>query len=201
MSGHQIALRPPVRPAEQPVDDIQRLIQSLADLRSDVQQLNRTSSLIAAPWLTMPPDGESFHLAAGIGLPAISATAFATVVQIPVPEGRNGVLNRIGNVFVGGGFTDFSGDLVWQIVRNPGTGLQTAERNYENIVASLGSVANPGVVAPIRLFENDVIALVVRNAAIIVALQKVGGLLGGWFYPRTWDDAFERSQQAQDVSW
>jgi hypothetical protein len=178
-----ILLKPPVAAA--PTTD-----QATSD-DSDVQD-SIASSLrrLAAPWICEPPDAESYHLAAGIAIPAIDGN-FHVVVQITVPSGRNGVLNRIANVFVGGGFTDYSGALIWQIVRNPGSGLTAAERNYENIVASLGSTSNPARIAGIRVFENDVIALVVKNTALPVAGESVGGLLGGWFYPRTWDDQSE----------
>ena len=170
-------------------------------VRQQLQSIARSERLRAAPWLTPPPDVESFHLAAGIALPAISATVFTVVVSITVPPGRNGVLNQIANLYEGpgAGFIDFTGDVVWQITRNSPSGGTAPERNYENIQASLGTPAAPGRIAPIRIFENDVISLVVRNANIIVASQVCGGLLGGWFYARTWDDQFDREDQS--LSW
>lgn len=157
---------------------------------------------IAAPWLVMPPDGESFHLAGGIGIPAIAAT-FTPVVTIKCPVGRNGVLNRIANTFIGGGFNDFSGNIIWQIQRNPQSGIAgaaAAERNYQSIQASLGNTNNPAFIAPIRIYENDVIVLAVQNVSIVVAGQLIGGLLGGWFYPRALDDA-ENKREAANTSW
>lgn len=157
---------------------------------------------IAAPWLVMPPDGESYHLAAGIALPAIGAT-FTPVVTIKVPSGRNGVLNRIANTFIGGGFNDFSGNIIWQIQRNPQSGIAgaaAAERNYQNIQASLGMTNNPAFIAPIRIYENDIIVLAVENVSVVVAGQLIGGLLGGWFYPRALDDA-ETKREDATTSW
>lgn len=182
-----ILLRPPDAP---PVSDDPTLA-AIANVESVMQQVQRSTRLIAAPWLIEPPDSESYHLAAGIAIPAVSPTAFSTVVQIVCPPGRNGVLNRIANVLVGGTFTAFSGDIVWQIVRNPGAGITAAERNYQNITASLGNIDAPAKISGIRIFENDVIALVVRNNAIIPGGELIGGLLGGYFYPRTWDDQFD----------
>jgi hypothetical protein len=172
---------------------------AIAELQSTQGKVLNTARLAAAPYLVPPPDSESFHLAAGIPLPAITPATFSTVVRVVVPPGRNGVLNKIANEFVGGGFTDFSGNIVWQIVRNPGPGLQTAERNYENIVASLGAVARPAQISPIRLYENDVIELVVNNNAIVVGGETIAGLLGGYFYPRSYDDQFERDRSANEM--
>ncbi len=135
------------------------------------------------PWLFEPPKSESFNFHSGIVIPAMGATA--TVVTFTVPEGRFGVINAIANMFVGGGFTDFSGDILWRILRNTlAAGNPTPIRNYNNIIASLGSVANPRFISPIRLRENDVIALTVTNVAVVVAGQRIGGLLGGYFYPK-----------------
>lgn len=188
-----IDLRPSTAPAPNSDDP---LVAAIQELQQKTQQLARSLRLISAPWVIEPPDAESFHVPGGVGIPAISPTAFTTVVSITVPPGRNGVLNKIANVYIGGGFTDFSGVVVWRIVRNPGTTIVAAERNYENITASLGSASNPGRIAGIRVFENDIVALQVRNDSVAVAGQLIGGLLGGWFYPRTWDDQFDREDQS-----
>lgn len=190
-----LVLRPPVQPA----GSTDPTIAAIDQVQEVMQQVQRAVRLISAPWLIEPPDAESFHLAAGIAIPAVSATVFSTVVTITCPPGRNGVLNRLANEFVGSGFVDFSGAIVYQLVRNPGSGITTAERNYENITASLGLVQNPAKISGIRIFENDVIALVVRNNSIVPGGELIGGLLGGYFYPRTWDDQFER--QDQEVAW
>jgi hypothetical protein len=189
-----ILLRPPVAV---PVSD-DPLIGSIGDLQSVMQQVQRSTRLISAPWLIEPPDSESFHLAGGIVMPAVDGV-FHTVVTIPCPPGRNGVLKGIANVVVGGAWSDFSGDAIWQIVRNPPAGPNTggfAERNYQNILASYGLINQPAKISGIRLFENDVIAFVIKNVALPVAGEEAGALLDGYFYPRTWDDQFD----AQDAS-
>src|SRR5579872_7503440 len=126
----QILLRPPA--ASAPSDD--PTLDAIDTTQGLLTQLDRSLRLISAPWLIEPPDAESFHQASGILMPAQDGN-FHTVVQVVCPEGRNGVLNKIANVVVGGGWSDFSGDAVWQIVRNPGNGITAAERNYENILA------------------------------------------------------------------
>ncbi len=191
---HNILLRPPDVSA--PSDD--PTIAAISGVQQTMQQVQRSARLISAPWLIEPPDSESFHLAGGIIMP-VQDGAFHTVVTITCPPGRNGVLNKIANVVVGGAWSDFSGDAIWQIVRNPGTAITTAERNYQNILASLGLIANPARISGIRIFENDVIAFVIKNVALPVSGEEVGALLGGYFYPRTWDDQFDASDAP--VAW
>jgi len=195
--GPKILLRPPPAPAT--TDD--PLISSVNDLQGVMQQVQRSTRLIAAPWLIEPPDSESFRNAAGIAVPAISATVFTTVVSVTCPPGRNGVIKWIANVIVGGAWADFSGDAVWQIVRNPGAGVNTggyAERNYQNVQASYGLINQPSLISGIRIFENDVIAWVLRNNALPTNINA-GALLSGYFYPRSWDDQFEAADNP--VAW
>jgi hypothetical protein len=193
----QILLHP--QTVDAPTDPDAAAIQQTQNL---LAQIGRSLRLLAAPWLIEPPDAESFHLAQGIVVPAVGPN-YTVVCLVTVPPGRNGVLNQIANVVVGGAWNDFSGAAVWQLVRNPAfltagppptisaTGIIAAERNYENILASLGTVQQPTMISPIRIFENDVIALVMKNVSLPVSGEEVGALLGGYFYPRTWDDQFE----------
>lgn len=197
---HGIIMRPTAIDTRGPAKNIGGAVDSLEEIRAAVTRQNWITSRLAAPWLTFPPDGESFHNAGGILIPAIGP-GFTTILSITVPRGRNGVLNRLANAFYGV-FQNFSGDLIWRLVRNPGAAIVAAERNYENITAVLGLTEIPVEIAPIRIFENDVIALQVSNTALPPAGQECGAVLGGWYYPRTWDDEFELSQKSQkNVSW
>jgi hypothetical protein len=166
------------------------ILSAIAELQATMQAVARSVRLLSAPWLKPPPDAESFHVGAGIIIPAIGAT-FTPVVSITVPPGRNGVIKWLANKYVGQGFTDFSGALIWQILRNPGSGLTAAERNYENILYSIGDTEHPTKISPIRIFENDVIQLVIQNVNIPPNAQVIAGLFGGYYYPRTWDDQFD----------
>ena len=195
--GPKLLLRPPPSPAT--TDD--PLIASVNDLQAVMQQIQRATRLISAPWLIEPPDSESFHFAAGIAVPAISATTFTTVLSVLCPPGRNGVVKKIANVIVGGAWADFSGDAIWQIVRNPGAQANLggyAERNYQNVQASLGLINQPTQISGIRIFENDVIQWVLRNNALPTNINA-GALLSGYFYPRTWDDQFDAADNP--VAW
>lgn len=134
------------------------------------------AGLALPPWIYPPPEFEAFDFSTYAAIPAIGANAL--VISFVVPSGRNGVIRKVANVFVGGGFQEGSGNIFWQIRAD-----QVPAPNYENIVASLGSVANPTDFAGIRVYEGQVIDLFVQNVAIVVAGQLIGGRLQGWFYP------------------
>src|SRR5260370_11550250 len=60
----------------------------------------------------MPDRGEEVRRAAYVAIPAVGASA--VVVQFKVPEGRNGMINALSNVFVGGGFSVGPGGIAWR---------------------------------------------------------------------------------------
>jgi hypothetical protein len=118
-------------------------------------------------------------------LPAIGAQA--TIISYVVPPGRNGVIYKVANNFVGGGWVEGTGDVVWRILVD-GTPPPGAT-SYDSILASLGSPASPTEVPGFRIFENQVLTLVAfnnpagPNGGVVVAGQRVGGRFVGWNYP------------------
>jgi hypothetical protein len=126
----------------------------------------------------MAPSGKPFEVHGGITIPAIGSTA--TVISFIVPRGNNGFIRRIANVFVGGGFTDFSGALTWQILIDQVKNIVAP--GFDNIIASLGSVSNPSVIDGIHIMEGAVVALIVKNVSVVVSGQLIGGRLGGSFH-------------------
>jgi hypothetical protein len=132
--------------------------------------------VILPVWIGPSVDSESFDFCSGTALPSVGAQA--AVVDFVVPEGRNGIIARIGNIYIGSGFADFSGALQWQLLLD---GVPVA--NYENIIASLGSTANPAPVSSIRIKENQHVQLVINNISLVVGGAASGGRIGGWFYP------------------
>jgi hypothetical protein len=133
--------------------------------------------------LYMPPDGIPFDYTAYVATPAVGVVA--AVVQFTVPEGFHGVIKKVGNVYVGTGFIEGSGSLVWQIQQNGGV-----VRNYDNILASLGTVTQPGELAgSILIFEQQVVTLQVNNVSLVAGGTQVGGRLGGWFFPKEYLNA------------
>jgi hypothetical protein len=129
----------------------------------------------------MPDRGVEFRKTAYVAIPAVGAQAI--VVQFQVPEGMNGMINRLANVFVGGGFTEGQGGIVWQLYQDFTVGGGTVAPDFDNMLASLGSVNNPAVLNGIRIKEKQLVTLLVKNVSVVVAGQFIGGLLGGYFYP------------------
>jgi hypothetical protein len=128
--------------------------------------------------LWMPPDGIPFDEAAYAALPAIGSTL--AVVSFTVPEGFHGVIKKVGNVYLGAGFAEGSGSLIWQIQQNAGV-----VRNYDNILASLGTVTQPCELAgSILIFEQQLVVLQVNNVNLAAGGSKVGGRLSGWYFPK-----------------
>lgn len=129
------------------------------------------------PWLYQPVSGLPFNPTSYVALPAIGADA--TIVQYVVPAGQNGVIVQMGNNFVGGGFVDGSGSIIWRLLID-----DAPYPNFGAIIASLGNPAAPSYIGSVRLFEKQKVQLIVRNVSIVVAGQLVGGRLSGWSYPR-----------------
>lgn len=136
--------------------------------------------VVETPWINLPAAGQPFveMNRALVTLPAIGATV--TVVTFTVPRRKNGAIEFIGNQFVGGGWTEGTGDLVWQLLAD-GVPLQ----GFDSIIASIGTISSPGNLgrSPFRIFENQVIELTLRNVAVAVAGQPLLGILRGKFYP------------------
>jgi hypothetical protein len=139
---------------------------------------------MSSPTLTFPPhlfqpvDGFPFDYTAYVATPAVGTNI--AVVQFTVPQGQFGVIKKVGNVYIGAGFVEGSGSLVWQIQQNAGV-----VRNYDNILASLGTVNAPTELAgSILLYEQNLITLVVNNVGLVAGGTQVGGRLSGWFFPK-----------------
>jgi hypothetical protein len=137
-----------------------------------------SSTLTFPPHLFQPQDGFPFDYTAYIATPAVGVAA--PVVSFQVPEGHFGVIKKVGNVYIGAGFVEGSGSLIWQIQQNQGV-----VRNYDNILASLGTVTQPGSLAgSILLYEQNLVVLQVNNVGLVAGGTQVGGRLSGWFFPK-----------------
>lgn len=119
-----------------------------------------------------------------IPIPAIGDVA--TIIQIQIPEGHNGIITHMANNYVGAGFTEGSGQIVWQIARD---GAAVDGYDYASVLGSLGSPANPTRhPSGFRVFESQKITLSVKNVSIVVAGQLTGGRLMGWYYPKEYEN-------------
>ena len=95
------------------------------------------------PWIEEPGSGEPFNYVNYVALPAIGATA--VILDFTVPEGRNGAIKWIGNNFVGGGWVEGTGAVVWRILRDDGF-----MKNHENLLGSLEEISSEnGVMLPL----------------------------------------------------
>jgi len=143
-------------------------------------------------WINPPIQWENIDQIGYVPLTAVGAAA-AVIISFQVPIGRNGIINKIANNFVGGGWTEGTGDVLWRILVDgaPPPGANS----YDAIPASLGSPANPTQISGFRIFENQLVKLVAFNNPAgpnggIVPLggQLVGGRLVGYLYPRELED-------------
>jgi hypothetical protein len=143
-----------------------------------------TSVVLSLPsWIFPSVNSIAFDAAGDITIPAIGVES--TIFSFQVPRGFNGVLKTIGNVFIGGGFNDGSGNIVWRVLQN-----NQAMRGKEAIINSLGTVQLPSQIGGggfLRILENDIISMTVLNVAIVVSGQIIAGRLSGWFYPKDED--------------
>jgi hypothetical protein len=137
------------------------------------------------PWIYQPVNWENVDQINYALVPAIGSTA--VIISYVVPPGRNGIINKVACNFVGGGWVEGSGDIVWRILID-GTPPPGAT-SYDSILASLGGPSQPTGIAGFRFFENQVLQFVAfnnpsgANGGVVVAGQRVGARFTGWNYP------------------
>lgn len=134
------------------------------------------------PTIWPPPEREPIDECTYVDLPAIGAQA--TIVSVLIEPGYNAIIRAYANNFVGGGWVEGSGAVLWQI------SIDSAPvSGYDVIPASLGSPANP-VYHPsgFRVMEGQRVSLLVTNVSVVLAGQKSGGRLMGYYYPKEYDD-------------
>lgn len=127
------------------------------------------------PYVFMGIQGQA---PAQIVLPAIGSTQ--VVVSFTCPRRQNGEIEFIGNQFVGGGWTEGSGAMIWQLLID-GVPVQ----GFDAILGSMGTMANPGWLGKgaIQFSEGQAIQLQLRNVSVVVNQQVLLGMLRGTFFP------------------
>lgn len=141
------------------------------------------SNPLTAPWVTMPDGGFPFSSNGTITTP-LAGTGWTDVIGpagqyvMQVPNGNDGVINQIINVFNGQGFVQGSGALIWRILING-----QAVRNYDNMLVQLGSTSSPFPIAGIRVTSQDTIQFQVNNVSLVQGGTQIFCFLGGWYYP------------------
>lgn len=128
---------------------------------------------------------EPFYVQKAIVIPAITGgpSVYTPIVKFNVPYGRNGFLWKVGFDYVGGGFQEGQGNIIFVIFRN--AALTRSIKGFVNLTASIGSINNPVEIPPAQIYENEVISIAATNVAIPPAGQQLVGVLVGWTYPRS----------------
>ncbi len=131
---------------------------------------------IGRPWVEQPDNSDPFDYESGVALPGVGATS--TVVSFPVPIGSDGVINAFSWNFTGGGFTQNSGTIIVQLLRN---GVPI--KNYDNITVEKGSIQQPRQISALRIYSGQVISMVVTHVADVTLNGNVVGSFVGYTYP------------------
>lgn len=139
-------------------------------------------------WVDPPDQWENVDQLAYVPVPAVGRSA--VILQFQIPLGRNGVIRKVANNFVGGGWTEGSGAVTWEILVD--NAPPPGATSYDLILGSLGSPASPTEIAGFRVTENQVVQVIVNNVSVVVAGQLSGARLVGWLYPK---------QEEGDTTW
>lgn len=130
------------------------------------------------PWYAPIPGSQWFDAVAQAAIPANGAANAITVVSQTIPTGYTGIVRRIANVALYGGFVDGSGWLIWQIFIDSNTVM-----NYESITAQLGAINNPSETF-IEVPDGSTVSWIIQSAV----QPPPGGAeticrLSGWYWP------------------
>jgi hypothetical protein len=136
-----------------------------------------------SPYVGPTVDSKAFNPSAAIALPANGAANRATILAYTMPTGYAGVMLKLALVVIGGGFTEFSGNVVFRLFRN-----QTAVEGYENIQFQIGSLATPAD-TDIKLWPGQTLYAYVETYG-----GAPTGQAAALFYGRKWP--FTRQQSA-----
>jgi hypothetical protein len=130
------------------------------------------------PWLWATASSRNLIQSAAIAIPAITVGVFTPIVNFIIDAGKNGVLKWFANQYVGGGFTDGSGALIWRLTID-----NVPVPGFENIIVSLGTNQIPREIAPVLLPAQKRVQLSVTNVSIVPSGQIIEGGVAGWLYP------------------
>ena len=158
--------------------DIAALTQQVSSTigRAVARNYNQVSTVTPEPWGPYPDNRLPFDYGGAIALPAIPGEN--TVITFQVPNGYDGVAMAYSLNFLGGGFTQESGDIIWRIYRN-----NVAIRNFEQITTERVSISTPRNIANLQVFSLDIITITVNHVANVALNGQVVASMMGYFYP------------------
>ncbi len=136
----------------------------------------------AYPWVHMPALGEQFNIVASIECPAADGVD-NTIQSFTCPVGYEGALWAVAHGYVGTGYIEASGDVLWRISING-----RYPRGFDSIPLQLGSHFGPwSLPAPIRFGASETITYTVAvpngSAVATGAGNYVFGVLAGYIWP------------------
>lgn len=137
---------------------------------------------IAPPWVDPPENFEGFDLTAAISTPPVG-TGETLVLSYRVPRGFDGVVKGLVHNYIGGGFQQGAGGIVWRLSVD-GQWV----RHYDAMLVSFGSVQHPRPISGIRVCENQLIQYWVNviggDGLLYSAETQIICGISGWIYPR-----------------
>lgn len=134
------------------------------------------------PWEVMPSNARKLEVGFAQTAPgAFPSAADVILGSFQVPEGWDGVITRFVPNFVGSGFADFSGAIVWR--------LKVANRfapDLGNVTSTYGSLTAafsvPGI-NNIRLISGQTV-YALASIPVPGPAGVVSAIVIGWFWPR-----------------
>ncbi len=160
-----------------PVNNLQRLANSA-----------RVPDEWPFPWLQQAADGRQFNQQGSQPAPVFGTQL--TIVEYEIPEGFNACIHSIMRAFIGGGFVEGSGSILWTLDVNRELGaLPIIGYDVPSYAFNTFSMGNP-IQGPWKLpgpicIESGIIRLKATSVSDIgtgVPNYMVGALLG-WIYP------------------
>lgn len=137
-------------------------------------------AVMRKPWLDLTPGGEAYINLNPQQVVIGALGSVTVVVSFQVPRRKNGTIEWIANQIIGGQGLEGTGLVKWQILLD---GVPAF--HYDNIPATIGTMSNPADLreSPVRIFENQLVQLVLVNVAFNPNQQVLLGMLRGKFYP------------------
>jgi hypothetical protein len=129
------------------------------------------------PWIVPPTGADPFDETAVATIGVVGTTT--TILSFLVPYGYDGVIKRFYHNYLGSGYVDGSGSLVWRILAD-GRPI----KNFGNILTQMGNASTPRLTDGIRIFTGQTISYVVLHASDVLLTDAVTCSLAGYYFPR-----------------
>jgi hypothetical protein len=143
---------------------------------------------VAEAIITPPKGAVTFNPFSAIPLPS-PASGENTLFTFQVPIGYDGIITGQSNGYIGAGFVEGSGDIVWRIAVN-NFGTRRYLKDCGAILVSLGQINNYQTIpGGMRIYSGNAVSVVVTAPNTSGALPAPGtgqsfAGLHGWCWPR-----------------